>query len=237
MDKKIEKAMDDIAMIKFVIEKTQRDFSGLAAYFIWIGIINLIAWLLEQGAYLFRNIMGYGNGMTMLFGWIGRCVCLLGYALLFTIYYRKAKNTRNEISMGMIKIWGIVLIGSKFLVFLYISLIPSGNSDKLMTLWRCRELIEVLPVIFALFMTGILTKRMVVTIATALYSIFFFILFVSMKEIAYGAWGGAGTLVSASSICIKCLMIFGMFALGIFLRMGAKGYGNKCDTRSISDET
>ena len=48
-------------------------------------------------------------------------------------------------------------------------------------------MIEVLPVLFALFMTGILTKRTLITVVTAIYSIFYFILFVSMKEVPYGS--------------------------------------------------
>ena len=116
------------------------------------------------------------------------------------------------------------------------SLIPDGNSDKIVTLWKCRELIEILPVIFALFMTGILAKKNVITICTAIYSIIYFVLFLSMKEIPYGTWGGAGTLISLSSVSIKCLMIFGMIALGVYLKIGAKGYGDKCNTGGVSDE-
>ena len=79
------------------------------------------------------------------------------------------------------------------------------------------SMIEVLPVLFALFMTGILTKRTLITVVTAIYSIFYFILFVSMKEVPYGTWGGVGTRISASRMCIQCLMSLGMIALGIYL--------------------
>ena len=236
MDKKIEIAIDNISLIKSVIEKTQEYFSRVSSYFIWIGIVNAGTWFLEQMTYLVRNVAGYGNWMVDVLSMGTRLFCLIGYVFLFALFYRKIKTTNNEVSEGMIKIWGIVLIGSRILAFLYISLIPSGNSDKIITLWRCRELIEFLPVIFALFMTGILAGKKIVTTFAAIYSIIYFILFMSMKEIPYGTWGGIGTRTSVSNICMKCLMIFGMIALGLFLKTGAGNHGNKCNTGSVSDE-
>ena len=38
MDKKIEMAIDDITLIRRVIERTRQDFSRISAYFIGIGI-------------------------------------------------------------------------------------------------------------------------------------------------------------------------------------------------------
>lgn len=236
MDRKIETALDDILLIKAIIERTQKDFSKVSMFFIGIGIVNAIVWLLEQMTYFVRNTVGYGYWLVNILGQGNRWFRLIGYIVLFIIFYRKIKTVNNEISEGMVKIWGIVLIGSNILSFLYMSLIPSGNSDKIITLWKCRELIEILPVIFVLFMTGILTKKNVVTIGTAIYSIFYFVMFLSMKEIPYGTWGGTGTLISTSSVSIKCLMIFGMIALGMFLKIGAKNHGDKCNTGSISDE-
>ncbi len=48
MDKKIETAIDNISLIKAVIEKTQEDFSRVSSYFIWIGIINMGTWILAD---------------------------------------------------------------------------------------------------------------------------------------------------------------------------------------------
>ena len=41
MDQKIEMAIDDIALIRRVIERTRQDFSKISVYFIGIGILNL----------------------------------------------------------------------------------------------------------------------------------------------------------------------------------------------------
>ena len=223
MDKKLETAMDEIALIKRVIEKTQQDFSRISAYFIWIGIVNLTVWFLEEFSYFLRNKMGYGYLVAAVFGWGGRVLRLAGYVILFLYYYRRVKKSDNELSEGMVKIWGIVLIASRVFMYLYICLIPDGNDDKIVVLFRCRELIEVLPVIAVLLMTGILTKRNGITLLTAAYSILYFVLFVSMREVPYGTWGGIGTRVSASSVCIQYLMSFGMTVLGVYLRWQGKG--------------
>lgn len=217
MDKKIEMAIDDIALIRRVIERTRQDFSKISVYFIGIGILNLAAWLSEEIAYMILNLTGYGHPAARIFWWSGRGLILAGYVFLFVYFYQKVKKTGNEICEGMVKIWMIVLVGIRILGWLYIRLLPNGNDDKITVLWRCQELIEVLPVLFALFMTGILTKRTLITVVTAIYSIFYFILFVSMKEVPYGTWGGVGTRISASRVCIQCLMSLGMIALGIYL--------------------
>ena len=137
--------------------------------------------------------MGYGYLVAAVFGWGGRVLRLAGYVILFLYYYRRVKKSDNELSEGMVKIWGIVLIASRVFMYLYIGLIPDGNDDKIVVLFRCRELIEVLPVIAVLLMTGILTKRNGITLLTAAYSILYFVLFVSMREVPYGTWGGIGT--------------------------------------------
>ena len=174
MDKKIEMAIDDIALIRRVIERTRQDFSRISVYFIGIGILNLAAWLTEEIAYMILNLSGYGHPAARIFWWSGRGLILAGYVFLFVYFYQKVKKTGNEICEGMVKIWMIVLVGIRILGWLYIRLLPSGNDDKITVLWRCQELIEVLPVLFALFMTGILTKRTLITVVTAIYSIFYF---------------------------------------------------------------
>ncbi|WP_026667284.1 hypothetical protein [Butyrivibrio sp. AE2005] len=227
MDRTIENALDDISLIKAVIVRTQKDFAKVAKFFICIGVVNGIAWIIEETAYFIRSFVGDGSWIVQFLGQGYRLLRFVGYISLFIIYYKKIKATNNDISEGMIKIWGMVLIGSYVLSFLYIRLLPIGNDDRLIALWRCRELIEVLPVIFALFMTGILTKRIIITACTSLYSILYFVLFASMKEITYGNFGGqGGAQMPLSSISVKCIMILGMFFLGWYLKIGAKEHGD-----------
>ena len=128
------------------------------------------------------------------------------------------------------------MIGSQIFAFIYISLLPAGNNAAINMMWRCKELIIILPVIVILFVTGVLTQMKAITIVTSLYGILYFVLFTSMGEVQYGTIGGSGTRVSASSISIRVVMTVGMIILGLFLKKGANKNGNKFNTGSVSDE-
>ena len=86
MDKKIEMAIDDIALIRRVIERTRQDFSRISAYFIGIGILNLAAWLSEEIAYMIQNLTGYGQTTARILWWSGRGLILAGYVFLFVYF-------------------------------------------------------------------------------------------------------------------------------------------------------
>lgn len=236
MDRNVERAIGDIAVIKSVIERTQRDFSRISVFFIWIGGINLIKFVVEQISYYFRNVNGYGSEMSAFLANTSRVLPLMAYVICFMFFYKIIKLRNNSISMGLLNVWGIILIGSELLTFMYAYLIPVGNNVAVNMMWRYKELILILPIIVILLVTGIITQRKVISILTCVYSVIYFILFTGMKEIKYGTWGGTGTMVSASSISIRFIMTLGMIALGLYLKRGVNN-GNKFNTGSISDET
>ena len=160
---------------------------------------------------------------------------LIAYIICFILFYRMIKLRNNTISMGLLKVWGIILIGTRIFIFLYIFLLPSGNSDAINILWRCRELVEILPIIVILLVTGVLTQIKTISVVAGMYSILYFILFTGMQEVRYGMLGGRGTMISVSSVSIRIVMTAGMIILGLFLKKGVKN-GNKFNTGSISDE-
>ena len=227
MENNVEKAITDIAIIKDVIERTQKDFSKISAFFIWIGITNLLEFIIEQFSYYFRNVNGYNSGMSVFLARLALILPLIAYIICFMLFYRLIKSSKNSISMGMLQSWGIILIGSQIFAFLYMFLLPAGNNAAINMMWRCKELIIILPVIVILFVTGVLTQMKAITIVTSLYGILYFVLFTSMGEVQYGTIGGSGTRVSASSISIRVVMTVGMIILGLFLKKGANKNGNK----------
>lgn len=237
MEKDIQKAIGDIAIIKGIIEETQKDFSKISAFFVWIGIINLMKFVAEQLAYYFRDVNGYNSGISVLFIRIAQILPLIAYIICFIFFYNRIKESSNTISKGILQVWGSVLIGAQILEFLYMFLIPTGNSEAIRILWRSKELIIILPIMVILLVTGVLTQRKVITITTGIYSVIYFVFFTGMKEIRYGIWGGYGTLVSISSISIRIVMTAGMIVLGLFLRRGVSKNGDKFNTRDISIET
>ena len=232
----VEKAINDIEVIKGVIERTQKDFSKISSFFIWIGVINLLEFIVEQLSYYFRNVNGYNSGMSVLLGRISQILPLAAYIICFMIFYKRMRERNNTVSKGILQVWGIVLIGAQILEFLYMFLIPTGNNSAINMLWRCKELIVILPIIIILLVTGILTQRNIIAIVTIIYSVIYFILFTGMKEVRYGVLGGYGTRVSVSSISIRIVMTVGMIILGLFLKRGVKENGNKINTGSVSDK-
>lgn len=235
MDRNVERAIGDIVVIKSVIERTQRDFSRVSVFFIWIGGINLIKFVVEQISYYFRNVNGYGSEMSVFFANTSQVLPLMAYIICFMFFYRVIRLRNNSISMGLLNVWGIVLIGSELLTFIYAYLIPTGNNAAINMMWRCKELILILPIIVILLVTAIITQKKAISVLTGVYSVVYFILFTGMKEIKYGTWGGTGTRVSVSSISIRIIMTLGMIALGLYLKRGVNN-GNKFNTGSISDK-
>ena len=78
MDNKIKNALDDINMIKEVMNKTQQNLSSFSGFMISVGGIYLFYIVLEQITYYLRNVYGYSSSiyrtmshilpLTLLFG-------------------------------------------------------------------------------------------------------------------------------------------------------------------------
>lgn len=222
MSNTIQSAIEDISYIKEVMERTKYDFSKAAIFFLWIGFINIIAFILEQITYFIRNTSGYSSDLYNLSAILTQIFLLIAYIFCFFIYYRKIKKRNNDISTGIIKVWGIVLISSQIFSFVYIFILPNVVNDVFNTLFRCKELIIILPVLVVLFMTAIFTNHKTITIITAVVSIIYLFMFTSLKEIPYGTIGGIGTRISMSSAMIKLIMTLGMILLSIYLKKGKR---------------
>jgi len=227
MNKDIESAIEKIDIIKEVINKTQKDFSKISSFFIWVGVINLVMIVFEHIVYYVRDIYGYGSGIYSVLSTIFQPFVLVSYIICYLFFSNKMKKNNNEISLGLFKTWGVVLIGSKIWLDFYMRLVPDGINEELSMLWRCKELIIALPLFVVLFMTGILTKSRLLNIITGFISILYLILFTSMKEITYGAiMGNIGTRISVSGLFVNIIMSIGMIGLSVYLRKGVKMYGD-----------
>ncbi|MDE6620295.1 MAG: hypothetical protein K2K74_07385, partial [Lachnospiraceae bacterium] len=113
MAQNITEAMEEISLIKRVIDKTQNDFSKIASFFIAIGSVNLAVCLLYA---IMLQIM-WGMGQVPYFVWRLfwglNYVSVTGYVILFFTYQRKMKKRNNHLSVSLINIWGMLLIGGE----------------------------------------------------------------------------------------------------------------------------
>lgn len=124
----VAEAIEEVNLIKKVIDRTQNDFSRIASFFISIGVINTVTYLMY--VILFQIIKGMehvGYSFWMLFRGLNY-ISVLGYIVLFFIYRRKLKNRNNALSLSMINIWGTLLIGGEaFRIFF--SAVNFGKQD------------------------------------------------------------------------------------------------------------
>lgn len=220
----LEKAIADVELIKKIIEKTQKDFSKVSNLFICIGLVNLFYFLFEQLSFYIRSIYGYDSSIYNLVSKMNHYLPIIGYICIFIYFYKKIKMENNAISIGMIKIWGIVLIGTQLISDFYTVMLPEMDVVTENILYRSKEIIIILPIIISLLMTGILTQKKVISIAAIIYTLIYFSLFASLKEVTFGF--SKKVLISTSSLSIKIVMILGMIVFGFYLKKG-RDYGNK----------
>lgn len=235
MDKEVMKAMEDITIIKKVIEKTKEDVTKIAAFFIWIGIINFVDIMLGLLANAFMAPSGFDYTVMQVIYYVKFIIVLAGYAIIFLCYRRVMKRCNNDISLGLLNIWGIILLGLFIFTFLYRSFIPKLDMEFYRTLLKNIEVFQFVSLSLGCFMVGIFTKRKSIIICSTVISIVFLVLFISMSHYDIKL-GGEYLEIAYSKILIDIILTVGMFLLGLSLKRQSGGVldGNSVNTGSIS---
>lgn len=171
--------------------------------------------------------------------------------MIFVNYRRKIKKTNNDISMGLLTMWGIILIGSA-IFSLYrlfvpvpgvISYITTETSEHVefsapayISLMQNIEVLKFTSLILGCLMIGIFTKKKIVVISTAIISILYWILFTGMDSHLTKIGNNYFNLFY-SSILLKLILSIGMVLLGMELKKQSGGASNEniLNTGSISD--
>lgn len=235
MDKKIKNALDDINLIKEVVNKTQQNFTTAPHFLISVGIVNITYIILEQLGYYFRNVYGYVSNIYHVLGSVLSVFQLVGYVILFLFLNVKKRHSDN-MDKKIFEMWGIIFIGSEVLFWIYKIFLPVGSSQTIGILYRFSELVLMLPVLIGSVATGIFLKDRFLCVVTSIFSCIYLILFVGMKEIPYGTIAGVGTRLPLSSILMRLFLTIGLLAIGIYLKKWRRIiHGNKCNTRSLSN--
>lgn len=147
----VTEAIEEVNLIKKVIDRTQNDFSRIANFFISIGVINTVTCLLYVTLFqIIKRMDHVGYTVWMLFRGLNY-ISVLGYVVLFFIYQHKLKNRNNALSLSTINIWGDapdwrrgfphILFGCKFwetgCLFLSKDFNIPFSSDRLFSLRFC----------------------------------------------------------------------------------------------------
>ncbi len=209
----VAEAIEEVNLIKKVIDRTQNDFSRIASFFISIGVINTVTYLMY--VILFQIIKGMehvGYSFWMLFRGLNY-ISVLGYIVLVFIYRRKLKNRNNAFSLSMINIWGTLLIGGEaFRIFF--SAVNFGKQD---VYFYQKTLTFLFPVIGCLVL-GFVIQDKLIQWAAFLIVILYMLLSGMGIEIKVGSMLGNNVNVGIGSILTGIIVSAGLILLGIHLK-------------------
>lgn len=209
----VTEAIEEVNLIKKVIDRTQNDFSRIANFFISIGMINTVTCLLYVTLFqIIKRMDHVGYTVWMLFRGLNY-ISVLGYAVLFFIYQHKLKNRNNALSLSTINIWGTLLIGGEvFRIFF-----SAVNFGKQAVYFYQKTLTFLFPLIGCLVL-GFVIQDKLIQWAAFLIVILYMLLSGMGIEVKVGSILGNNVNVGIDSILTGIIVSAGMILLGIHLK-------------------
>ena len=209
----VTEAIEEVNLIKKVIDRTQNDFSRIANFFISIGMINTVTCLLYVTLFqIIKRTDHVGYAVWMLFRGLN-FISVSGYVVLFFIYRHKLKNRNNALSLSMINIWGTLLIGGE--VFrIFFSAVNFGEKD---IYFYQKTLTFLFPLIGCLVL-GFVIQDKLIQWAAFLIVILYMLLSGMGIEVKVGSILGNNVNVGIDSILTGIIVSAGMILLGIHLK-------------------
>ncbi|MCM1181781.1 MAG: hypothetical protein NC337_00205 [Roseburia sp.] len=213
MTQNITEAIEEVNLIKKVIDRTQNDFSRIADFFAAVGVINAITYLLYAVMFQALSRMEQvGYSLWMIFRRLNY-VAIVGYIVLFLIYRGKLKRRNNDLSLSLINIWGVLLIGGEAFRMLFSIL----NFEQRDVYFYQRTLTFVFPII-GCFVLGFIIQDSLIRWVTAAVVALYVVLAGTGLEICVGRLHGNNVNIGLDMLLTAAVMSVGMIALGIYLR-------------------
>ncbi len=209
----VTEAIEEVNLIKKVIDRTQNDFSRIANFFISIGMINTVTCLLYVTLFQIIKRMDHVEyAVWMLFRGLNY-ISVLGYVVLFIIYRHKLKNRNNALSLSMINIWGTLLIGGE--VFrIFFSAVNFGKQD----VYFYQKTLTFLFPLSGCLVLGFVIQDKLIQRAAFLIVVLYMLLSGMWIEIKVGSILGNNVNVGIDSILTGIIVSAGMILLGIHLK-------------------
>lgn len=217
MDKK--NAEQDIKFIKEVLNKTQRDISGIGMCFIWIGLINLFGEVLKTIGYSLLNAQNEISGLEWQILRSIDGISFVMMCIIFLIYFGKLFRSGNDISKSILKIWGVLLIGGKIFTKLFVNLTlkqqTGVTAEFAVTLEKA---FSFLCIIIALTILGIIIHDKLIC-GGALSGIIIYCLLLNMGQgVTVAQIHGNSINISSKDVFSIFMLSFGMILLGLYAR-------------------
>ncbi len=216
MSQIIAEALEDVNLIKKVIDKTHNDFSKVSNFFIGIGVIQMITCILC--ALMFGAMKNMGDiSLTMwrLFRGIS-FVSIIGYFIVYLIYHHKLKQFKNELSMSLINIWGMLLVGGELfrILFNMVSYERTGNDQFI------QPLFQFVFVMIGCFVMGFVIQDKLIQRVSLSLAFLFLILAGTGLEVRVADFHGNDVKINATTIFTAVILSVGMILMGIYLKKG-----------------
>lgn len=213
MEETLSKAIEDVTLIKKVITRTQHDFSRIAGFFIGVGTIHFLVYTL-YGIFgkVINAMQAPSPTIWNLFRGISYLV-LLGYVILYLVYHHRIKLLKNELSLSLINIWGILLIGGKIFSILFELINYEMEAIRFMG----NTLTFLFPMI-GCFVLGMVIQDKWISLISSGLTILYLLLLQITEGITIMTFHGHNMNVGADSIITASMMSVGMILLGIYLK-------------------
>jgi len=206
----LEQALEDINLIKKIINKTQEDFSKIAKIFLGVAIVNLFFVLLRFIAYTSITYLGYEELITQLIMQGVRkkdFICLLLYSIVYLYYVIKIKKKMNEFSMVLVNIWGIIFSG----IGLFALIISEPNIATI-------QAIEFVAILIGICITALLIKKEWILIFCLIISGFYIFCLNTNATFVAAMIRDTEVIETMSSIVVDIMKSLGIFLLYLSVR-------------------
>lgn len=213
MAQNVTEAIEEVSLIKRVIDKTQNDFSRIAGFFIAIGGVNLATYLMYAAMLqIIKGLEQVPYAVWQIF-WGLNYVSVTGYVILFLRYHHKMKPWNNHLSVSLINIWGILLIGGEmFRLFFSSTYFQESNVHFY------QKTLTFLFLVIGCFVLGfVIQDRLIVWASCAVVILYMFLAAVK-KTVSVGDFHGNDIRLGPDVFLTAAVASIGMILLGMELK-------------------
>lgn len=221
-------AKQDIKFIREVLNKTQRDISGIGRCFIWIGAVNLIGEVLKSFGYAVMNIQKEISGFQWKMLRSIDSISIIAICVIFLMYFGKLLRDGNDMSKSILKIWGVLLIGGKIFTKIFVNLaLPKQTGVTAVFAATLEKAFSFLCMMIALTVLGIMIHDTLLCVGSICGIIIYCLLLNWEQVFTIAQIHGNSVNMYSYDIFSIFILSFGMILLGLYTRIrGRKKCGD-----------
>ncbi|MCM1412694.1 MAG: hypothetical protein NC305_19450, partial [Lachnospiraceae bacterium] len=141
-------------------------------------------------------------------------VSTMGYFIVYLIYHYKMKQFKNELSMSLINIWGMLLVGGElFRMFINIASYESAGYNQ-----SIQPLFSFTFVIIGCFVMGFVMQDKLIQKVSLAMTVLFLILAGTDLAVPVADFHGNAVKINAITVFTKVILSVGMILMGFYLR-------------------